>query len=196
MQAMWASSRNRFVCGLALAALWQASPASASDWQYVTSSTTGADVYVDRESVRTLPADGYSRPFPVQQVWVKYDFSKDKTEKDREGKDLKNFDCSGKTSLTLHSVSYAPSGKASDSHTNADYDFRYRPVTPDTLVAAVMEYACSKRTITRRLPLPWEKQDEASPNALALQEAIARQKATAQQDVVAPEVAQQEEDAR
>jgi hypothetical protein len=46
-----------------------------------------------------------------------------------------------------------------------------------------------RRTITRRLPLPWEKQDAASPNALALQEAI-----TAQESI-APEVAPPEAEA-
>jgi hypothetical protein len=128
-----------------LCAVLIGSPASAADWQYLTTSATGAVAYVDMESWKELPPVQIKRPFAVRQIWVKYDLTNDKTETARSKVQLMRFNCSAGTSALISTVSYKPDGKVLNSKTWDDYDFYYEPEVPDTIGYAIMERACGSR---------------------------------------------------
>jgi len=121
--------------------------AFAADWRYLVTSTTETIVYVDISSIRDLPAIPISRPFPVRQIWSKSDHSNDNTETDRETKSMHRFDCSAETMLIVSTSGYRANGTVSYSRTNDDHDFRYQPVTPDSVGYALMEFACGRRAL-------------------------------------------------
>jgi len=122
-------------------------PATAADWKYLTSSSTDTAIFVDVDSVRTLPPIPIKRPFAVRQIWVKSDHSKDASERDRESKSMHRFDCDAETMLLVSHTSYRPDGTVSDSFDKEDYEFNYKPVTPDSVGYALMEFACGRRSI-------------------------------------------------
>jgi hypothetical protein len=135
---------------LTFAALALASTSStvmAADWRYLTSSTSGTVVLVDVESARELPALAIRRPFPVMQIWVKMDFSRDKSEKYREWRALYRFNCTAETSMLVSSATYAPDGRVVKSSASEDYDFRYEQEVPDTIGYDIMEFACGRRRL-------------------------------------------------
>lgn len=119
----------------------------AADWRHLTTSASGTVVLVDVESVRELPALGIRRPFPVMQVWIKMDFSRDKSETYREWRALYRFNCTAETSMVVSSVTYAPDGRVVKSSASEDYDFRYEQQVPDTIGYAIMEFACGRRSL-------------------------------------------------
>jgi len=119
----------------------------AADWRYLATSTTETVIYVDVSSVRDLPAIPIARPFPVRQIWSKSDHTNDATEPDRETKSLHRFNCSAETMLIASTSGYRPNGTVSQSRSNEDYDFRYEPVTPDSIGYALMEFACGRRAL-------------------------------------------------
>lgn len=121
--------------------------ALAADWRFLGTSTTETVVYVDVSSLRELPAIPISRPFPVRQIWSKSDHSNDNTEADRETKSMHRFDCSAETMLIVSMTGYRANGTVSNSHTNEDFSFGYKPVTPDSIGYALMEFACGRRGI-------------------------------------------------
>lgn len=121
--------------------------AMAADWRYLATSTTETVIYIDVTSVRDLPAIPISRPFPVRQIWSKSDHSNDNTEVDRETKSMHRFDCSAETMLIVSTTGYRPNGTVSNSRTNEDYSFGYKPVTPDSVGYALMEFACGRRAL-------------------------------------------------
>ena len=121
--------------------------AFASDWRYLPSGTGGVVVTVDVESVRELPAIQIQRPFPVRQIWVSMDFSKDRTVTYRENRQLHRFNCTAETSMVASNVTYGPDGRVLQSRSVEDYDFRYEPETPDTIGYAIMEFVCGRANL-------------------------------------------------
>lgn len=121
--------------------------ATAADWRYLATSTTQTVIYVDVSSVRDLPAIPIARPFPVRQIWSKSDHTNDATEADRETKTMHRFNCSAETMLIATTSGYRPNGTVSHSRSNEDYEFRYEPVTPDSVGYALMEFACGRRAL-------------------------------------------------
>lgn len=119
----------------------------ASDWRYLTSGTSGVVVTVDVASVRELPAIRIQRPFPVRQIWVSMDFSKDRTVTYREKRQLQRFNCAAETSMVASNVTYGPDGRVLQSRSVEDYDFRYEPETPDTIGYAIMEFVCGRANL-------------------------------------------------
>lgn len=121
--------------------------AIAADWRYLTSGTGGVIVHVDTDSIRELPPIEIRRPFPVRQIWVKMDYSQDKTVSYRESRALHRFNCIAETSAIASEVIYNPNGGVIRSWSKEDYDFYYEPTTPDTIGYAVMEFACGRRSV-------------------------------------------------
>ena len=121
--------------------------ALASDWRYLGTGTTGTIVLVDIESVRELPEIRIRRPFPVMQIWVKMDHSKDKTVAYREQKVLWRYNCTDESGMIASYVTYGSSGRVLQSDSFEDYDFRYSPATPDTMKYAIMEFACGRASL-------------------------------------------------
>lgn len=122
-------------------------PASAADWRYLATSTTETDVYVDVTSVRDVPQIPYQRTFPVRQVWSKSDHSRDTTETERETKTMHRFDCSSETMLVISTTGYRANGTVSGTTDQTDFGNKYKPVTPDSIGYAILEFACGRRAI-------------------------------------------------
>lgn len=135
--------RAAFLIGL----LFSPTLAIAADWRYLTSGNGGVIVQVDTDSIRELPPIQIQRPFPVRQIWVKMDYSQDKSVTYRESRALHRFHCDAETSTIVSEVIYNPNGGVVRSRSEEDYDFHYRPITPDTIGYAIMEFACGRRSV-------------------------------------------------
>lgn len=127
-----------------------ATPARAANWQYLTSTTTGTEVYVDVDSVRDLPAVAIRRPFPARQIWVRADHENDSSISYRTTRSLDRFDCNAETSLTISSTGFDASGQAIRSRNEEDYEFKYEQVVPDTIAYTIMEFACGRISLPNR----------------------------------------------
>ena len=132
---------------LAIVGSLLALPASAAEWRYLATSTTETDVYVDVTSVRDVPQIPYQRTFPVRQVWSKSDHSRDTTETERETKTMHRFDCSSETMLVISTTGYRANGTVSGTTDQTDFGNKYKPVTPDSIGYAILEFACGRRAI-------------------------------------------------
>lgn len=120
------------------------SPVAASSWQYLTKSDDGMIVSVDVTSLRELPGVPINRPASVRQIWVRLDLSQVKNDPAREAKQLMRYDCASETSLTVSYTEYTPRGTVLKSWSRQDYDFNYKPVIPDSIGYAMMEFACGR----------------------------------------------------
>jgi hypothetical protein len=105
------------------------------------------DVYVDVDSLKELPAVPYRRPFPVRQLWVKFDHSEDPNVKHRTTMLLERYDCSAETSMVGASNRINPNGESAGSYTNPDSASNYSQVFPETIANAVMNFACGRRSL-------------------------------------------------
>ena len=121
--------------------------AAAADWRVLISGTSGSVVFVDVGSLRELPAIPIQRPFPVRQLWVKIDFSEDKSVTYREIVQKFYFNCSAETGMSASQTIYNANGGIVRSSSQRDYDFRYEPETPDSIGYALMEFACGRRSV-------------------------------------------------
>jgi hypothetical protein len=131
------------ICIAGLAFSLAAPRAEASDWQQVATGTDLTVALIDTSSVKHKPPIAIRRPFPVTQVWVKFDYTLVKKQPLRSRLALKSFNCEDRTSATLSMTGYRPDGSAAGGFTEEDYDFEYEPVTPDSIMEGVMEAACS-----------------------------------------------------
>jgi hypothetical protein len=119
----------------------------AADWQLLAWGKSEAVVFVDTDSVRGLPPVEIRRPFEAIQLWVKMDFSQDRTVSYREQRQLYRVNCAAETMMIGSSVTYSANGSVVDSWSEEDYDFHYKPQTPETIGYAIMEFACGRRGI-------------------------------------------------
>lgn len=120
-------------------------PASAYNWFVIGTATDNTVVLIDLSSVRDLPSIDTYRPFPVWQAWFELNYARVKTEKHRSEKWLRRFNCEAETGMIVSSTSYNPNGSVAKSYSQEDFDFKYEPVTPDTIGFAMMEYACGRK---------------------------------------------------
>jgi hypothetical protein len=75
-------------------------------------------------------------------VWIELDHSKDKTIRYRNTKTLITFDCQGKKSKTLSSITYFANGTVKDLYDPIYPEFHF--VAPDTIIEVALEAASPK----------------------------------------------------
>lgn len=121
--------------------------AKAADWKILDITKNGGVVFVDVGSVRELPPISIKRPFSIRVLWVKMDFSRDKSTPYRQVVQMHRFNCTDETGMISSSVAYAANGNVANSFSDEDYDFNYKPMTPDTIGYGMMEYACGRRSL-------------------------------------------------
>lgn len=109
-------------------------PAYAANWVYVTTSRSNAVYYYDSDTIR--------RSGNQVTVWEKYDWSRDKTAKQRETKARYRYDCAERTNTLLEIVDYFPDGKI-EKFTYDTYRQQESAVTPDTISEIMLEAVCS-----------------------------------------------------
>jgi hypothetical protein len=119
-------------------------PSAAADWKYLGSADSGDVLYVDVSSIRTLPPVTVSRPFQVNQAWVKYNHSRNPRIKSRETVNQVRVNCDDNSILNAQTVEYDASGNSTDSWHQDDYSFKYRPAPPDTMGAAIVNFLCGR----------------------------------------------------
>ena len=114
----------------------------SADWTPVASSTDKTWVFMKRDSLRDLPPKT-GRDFAVRQVWVGFDFTAVKSEKDRKSLRLYQYDCIGQRVLIVSATNYSPSGKVVSKFSEIDdYDFKYDPVVPESVGASILAAVC------------------------------------------------------
>lgn len=122
-------------------------PVCAAEWRYLTQADNKTIVTVDISSMRTLPAKT-GRDFAVVQVWVKYDYQFNTHEKARKEVVLNKVACDRDGMFSTQKTSYLPNGSVLESLSDMDdYDFKYESVAPETLGAAIVEFACGRRSV-------------------------------------------------
>ena len=109
-------------------------PAYAANWVYVTTSRSNAVYYYDSDTIR--------RSGNQVTVWEKYDWSRDKTAKQRETKARYRYDCAERTNTLLEIVDYFSVGKI-EKFTYDTYRQQESAVTPDTISEIMLEAVCS-----------------------------------------------------
>ena len=122
-------NRRCLLIGLALLG---ASAAEAATWMHVTYAANGADVAIDRDALE--PKDGWVR------AWVRFDYSKVRSERARGLLLRQEFNCNGKFSRVVSSVTYAPDGSvlAAD-----DRPSDYAPAKPGSVSEGVGKVVCA-----------------------------------------------------
>lgn len=114
----------------------------SSDWAPVASGADKTWVFMKRSSLRDLPSKTH-RDFGVRQVWIGFDFTAVRSEKDRKSLQLHQYDCIGQRVLIVSTTNYAPSGKVSSSYNETDdYEFKYDPVVPDSIGSQILTAVC------------------------------------------------------
>ena len=85
---------------------------------------------------------------------IKFDERNDASVRSRETVQLMKYDCARRTSVVLSAISYDAQGRVRTSEAQADYDFNYRPVAPDSVNESAMNIACNPVDEPRDL---WEE---------------------------------------
>ena len=117
----------------ATALVMAATPAFAANWIFIGESANKSVAYYDIDTIQ--------RSGNQLTVWVKTDFSRNKSVKYRETKIRRIYDCSERTINSLSSITYYPDGK-SDSYTWETFEQKAEPIAPDTMGEAVLEAVC------------------------------------------------------
>lgn len=112
--------------------------AHAANWVYVTTSSTNAEYFIDKDSVRTI-SSGYPKK-EIVLAWFKIDYSKDRTVSRRESKILYHFDCANQQMALMNWVDYDAQGRVLDSN-NFSYP-SFKPAVPDTIGYDMLDRAC------------------------------------------------------
>ena len=117
---------------VATALVLVATPAFAANWVYVTNSR-GAYFYYDSATIQHS-GNGVT-------VWEKYDFSRDKTVKQRETKALYRYNCADRARTLLTYTNYFPDGKIEVFNIQT-YQQQEQAAAPDTVAEKMLEAVC------------------------------------------------------
>ena len=112
-----------------------AAPAYAESWTLYAESETGTVYTFDQDSLRQNGS--------TFLVWVKMDYSKDRTKKERMTKERYRVDCLSETITVLTYIDYAPNGSILRSATINEYQQEVKPVVPGSIGQALHEALCS-----------------------------------------------------
>lgn len=116
-------------------------PALAASWVEVTRLDDGTVVSIDRESVTPSPPQPYARDFPAVQVTARYGRSGGSTSAVTEN----SVNCTDRTITALRITHFARDGSVARRWSRVDYDFNYRPVTPNSVGDAILGAVCPER---------------------------------------------------
>ncbi len=108
--------------------------AHAATWAYIGTSKTGTDYSYDKDTI--------SRKGTLVTAWIFSDFTRDKTEKARTGKDQFVVDCEDRTMDVLYSIRYAADGTVISRY-DLSSTGKPTPVAPDTIGDAVLVALCA-----------------------------------------------------
>lgn len=128
----------RLVC-VFIALLFAHIPASASDWIRIGQTKAGSIGYLDIDSM------GYSPDRP--SAWVKWDSSRDPTDKARESKELYQARCSTRQLRLVKWIAYDARGSAIGSGPAYASDLDFEPITPDSMGETIFEALCPPKSI-------------------------------------------------
>jgi hypothetical protein len=146
MLALWAVRTSLCSALLALTgtAAW---PAQAANWVEVTRLADGTVVSIDRESVKTSPPRAYARDFPAVQVTARYGSAGGATRAETQN----SVNCAARTITALRIAHFARDGSVLRRWSRVDYDFNYRPVTPDSVGDAILHAVCATPQVSGAL---------------------------------------------
>jgi hypothetical protein len=133
-----------------VALLCYASMAKAETLVQVGTSSAGAILYLDRDSMRTSRAIKGQRGFDVIQIAATYDLQGVRRDPGRTERALYSFDCARRMSNTLFYQKLRADGSKLYDWRAADFDFKYEPVKPGSLTEQAMNFVCSGG----KLPVP------------------------------------------
>lgn len=137
---------------LSVASVAHAEAWSTAEWDYITTTSSKSAIFARKISLRTLPPVT-GRDFPVRQLWIAFDYTAVKSEKNRKSLQLIRLDCSNEKYAIASITDYLPNGKVSfKSDDTDDYYFKYKPVVPDSISAMVMNYACKREPASDTRP--------------------------------------------
>ena len=122
---------------------------------HIGTNSAGAQLSVDRNSLKTLRAVPGQRAFEVVQLWAVYDLQGVRRDPARNERALYSFNCRARTINTLAYARYRANGTRLHDWKAADFDFKYEPVKAGSLAEQAMEFACNGG----RLPTPVVQQD-------------------------------------
>ena len=106
-----------------------------SSWTQISTSSTGAKIYIDNDS--RVMKNGLAR------AWFSFDYSHDKTIKDREVKKLVWFNCSERTNGTASILAYDARGIVTYTENTPFDQIEFRPIVPDTVGENMLDAACA-----------------------------------------------------
>lgn len=129
---------SRVLLSAIFATLGFSSPAFASDWRYVTSDSTGTDVYVDMETIRET--SDYAGRYKL--AWVKWDHSRDKSRPHRETKLYFKIKCDTFESGIISATRYRADGTVLSSDSTS-YP-RLTADIPDTIGYSTTQFVCEQ----------------------------------------------------
>ncbi len=118
-----------------------ASPARAENLVFLTTSEAGEDLYVDRDSLTTVPPEKLRR-FPAVRLWAVNQVHAGRRTPARTERFQFSFNCTANTSMILVYRNNKPGIKLQDWRA-ADLAHRYEMPGPGSLSELAMSYACS-----------------------------------------------------
>ncbi len=128
---------------LILLAALMPTPAMAEDLIFIGVSSGGAQLFVDRATLRTSRAIAGQRPFDAVQIWATFDLSGVRRDPARTEKAHYSFNCRTRTINTLAYRRTRANGTTLHDWKAADFDFKYEAVKPGSLPEMAMFFACS-----------------------------------------------------
>jgi hypothetical protein len=117
--------------------------AHAENIQSLGFNARGAQIFVDRDTLKVSPPVRGMRNFEAVQIMASYDLSGVRRDPARTEKALYSFNCKARTINLLSYQRYRANGTTLHDWKAADLDFKYEAVTPGSLTEAAMFYACS-----------------------------------------------------
>ncbi len=117
--------------------------AHAENIQSLGFNARGAQIFVDRDTLKVSPPVRGMRNFEAVQIMASYDLSGVRRDPARTEKALYSFNCKARTINLLSYQRYRANGTKLHDWKAADLDFKYEAVTPGSLTEAAMFYACS-----------------------------------------------------
>ncbi len=127
------SNGTATLLGVVCLALMPIAPAYAVNWIYVDADADNTVLYYD--------ADTIQRSGDQVLVWVRYDHSRNKTEKARETKVRAIYDCAARTFISRAVIRYFPNGNVEPFEVPS-YQQRPFSVVPGSIAETLLEAVC------------------------------------------------------
>ena len=123
----------KFAIFAALMAIAMPAPAVAADWVFIGDSVSEKEIYVDLQSIRTMP-NGYKR------AWNKIDFTKAHKDGYTSVKGYVEYDCIEKRRRSISLIFFK--GKQASTTSNEVGEWNYS--APESISESLLEFVCRK----------------------------------------------------